>query len=63
VLNAGRKGHWGLTGMREMAAKMGGLLKISTSPDAGTKIELPIPSDVAVQPSPADPRGMGPVPE
>jgi PAS domain S-box-containing protein len=56
VLDAGRKGHWGLTGMRERAARIGGLLKISTSPNAGTEIELSIPSDVAFQP--ADLRGM-----
>jgi PAS domain S-box-containing protein len=54
VLDTGRKGHWGLTGMRERAARIGGLLKISTNPNAGTEIELSIPSDVAFQPPPAD---------
>jgi PAS domain S-box-containing protein len=54
VLNTGREGHWGLTGMRERAARIGGLLKISSSPTAGTEIKLSIPSDVAFQPSPAD---------
>jgi PAS domain S-box-containing protein len=58
VLDTGRKGHWGLTGMRERAARIGGLLKISTRLNAGTEIELSIPSDVAFQPSPADPGGM-----
>jgi signal transduction histidine kinase len=57
VLDAGRKGHWGLTGMRERAARIGGQLKISTNPNAGTEIELSIPSDVAFQPSSADLRG------
>ena len=58
VLDAGRKGHWGLTGMRERTARIGGQLKISTNANAGTEIELSIPSDVAFQPSPADLRGM-----
>jgi PAS domain S-box-containing protein len=59
VLDTGRKGHWGLAGMRERAARIGGLLKISSSPNAGTEIELSIPSDVAFQPSPADLGRMG----
>lgn len=58
VLDAGRKGHWGLTGMRERAARIGGQLKISTNPNAGTEIELSIPGDVAFQPLPSDLRGM-----
>jgi signal transduction histidine kinase len=49
VLATGRKGHWGLTGMRERAARIGGLLKISTNPNAGTEIEISIPSGVAFQ--------------
>jgi signal transduction histidine kinase len=54
VLDAGREGHWGLTGMRERAARIGGLLKISSNASAGTEIKLSIPSDVAFQASPAD---------
>jgi signal transduction histidine kinase len=44
VLDTGRKGHWGLTGMRERAVRIGGLLKISSSPTAGTEIQLSVPS-------------------
>ena len=44
VLDTGRKGHWGLTGMRERAARIGGLLKISSSSSAGTEIQLAVPS-------------------
>jgi len=44
VLDTGRQGHWGLTGMRERAARMGGLLKISSSPTAGTEIQLSVPT-------------------
>src|SRR6516162_5871133 len=55
VLDAGREGHWGLTGMRERAMRIGGLLKISSSATAGTEIQLSIPSDVAFQLPPTDP--------
>jgi PAS domain S-box-containing protein len=54
VLDAGRKGHWGLTGMRERAARIGAQLKIATNPNAGTEIELSLPSDIAFQPPPTD---------
>jgi PAS domain S-box-containing protein len=54
VLQAGRDGHWGLTGMRERAARIGGLLKISSSATAGTEVSLSIPSGVAFQLAPAD---------
>jgi len=49
VLDAGREGHWGLAGMRERAAKIGGLLKIYSNANAGTEIELSIPSSVALE--------------
>src|ERR1700685_601190 len=49
VLDTGRQGHWGLTGMRERAARIGGLLKISSSSSAGTEIQLSVPSGFAVQ--------------
>jgi PAS domain S-box-containing protein len=42
VLETGREGHWGLAGMRERAAKIAGLLKISSSA-TGTEIELSLP--------------------
>ena len=48
ILHTGRRGHWGLTGMRERAAKIGGLLKISSSPTAGTEIQLSVPALFAV---------------
>jgi PAS domain S-box-containing protein len=54
VLYTGRKGHWGLTGMRERATRIGGLLDISSSATGGTEIQLSIPSDVAFQLSPTD---------
>ena len=47
VLGAGRAGHWGLTGMRERAMKIGGLLNISSGPSAGTEVQLSVPGSVA----------------
>src|ERR1700756_893628 len=49
VLRDGRKGHWGLAGMRERAERIGGLLKISSSPRHGTEVRLSISSGVAFQ--------------
>jgi signal transduction histidine kinase len=47
MLQAGRKGHWGLTGMQERATRIGALLKISSSARAGTEVLLSVPSRVA----------------
>jgi PAS domain S-box-containing protein len=49
VLDAGREGHWGLVGMQERAAKIGGLLKICSNANAGTEVELSIPSSIALE--------------
>jgi signal transduction histidine kinase len=52
VLQSGRDGHWGLTGMRERAESIGGRLKVWSRANAGTEVELFIPSNVAfVSPS------------
>jgi signal transduction histidine kinase len=50
ILHTGRQGHWGLTGMRERAARIGGLLKIFSSSSAGTEIQLSVPTRFAFQP-------------
>lgn len=42
-----REGHWGLPGMRERAAKIGGRLEIWSRTGLGTEIELRIPASVA----------------
>ena len=47
LLRNGRKGHWGLAGMQERAARIGALLKISSSPSNGTEVLLTIPSGIA----------------
>jgi signal transduction histidine kinase len=46
VLEKGRDEHWGLAGMRERAAKIGGLVTISSTRTAGTEVQLSIPSNV-----------------
>ena len=45
-LSSGREGHWGLSGMRERAKKIGATLKVWTKPGSGTEIELTIPAKV-----------------
>jgi signal transduction histidine kinase len=47
VLARGREGHFGLTGMRERAAKIRASLVISSRIGAGTEIELVVPENVA----------------
>ncbi len=48
VLGRGyRVGHWGLPGMRERAAKLGGQVNIWSRPKAGTEIELRVPAVAA----------------
>ena len=45
--NGNRPGHWGLPGMHERAAKIGGRLSLWSSTSSGTEVELTIPGNVA----------------
>jgi signal transduction histidine kinase len=47
VLRSGRQGHWGLSGMRERAEKMGARLRLWSRLGAGTEVELSVPGHVA----------------
>jgi signal transduction histidine kinase len=47
VLTSGADGHWGLSGMRERADRIGARLKVFSRVAAGTEIELTIPSAIA----------------
>jgi ligand-binding sensor domain-containing protein/signal transduction histidine kinase len=47
ILAAGRDGHWGLSGMREKADRIGARFHVWSSAAAGTEIELSVPSHVA----------------
>jgi signal transduction histidine kinase/ligand-binding sensor domain-containing protein len=49
VLKAGRDGHWGLSGIRERADRIGARLSFWSSATAGTEMELSVPSHVAFQ--------------
>jgi signal transduction histidine kinase len=47
VLKAGyRSGHWGLPGMRERADKMRGELRVRSSSEDGTLIDLQVPGNL-----------------
>lgn len=44
VLAAGRRGHWGLAGMRERAACLGARLRIRSTMPGGTELRLSLPA-------------------
>jgi signal transduction histidine kinase len=48
----GRAGHYGVSGMRERAKRIGGKLEVWTGTGAGTEIELSIPGSIAYGTSP-----------
>lgn len=43
TLRTGREGHWGLTGMRERAERIGAKLRVWSRPGGGTEVELSVP--------------------
>jgi signal transduction histidine kinase len=47
VLEHGRPGHFGLLGMRERAARIGGKLTITSAPGAGAVVTLVVPGGLA----------------
>jgi len=46
VATKGKEGHFGLQGMRERAARIGGKLTLVTSPTSGTTISLVVPGRI-----------------
>jgi len=56
IVDEGRKGHYGLPGMRERARETGGELHVWSGKGAGTEIELSIPGSIAYGTSPAPKR-------
>jgi signal transduction histidine kinase len=55
ILEEGRPGHYGLSGMRERAKQVGGKLDFWSRAGAGTEIDLSIPGSVAYRTSVARP--------
>ncbi|HEX4426733.1 MAG TPA: two-component regulator propeller domain-containing protein [Terriglobales bacterium] len=53
VLRAGREGHWGLSGMRERAERIGAKLKVWSRAAGGTEVELSVPGQIAFRHNPA----------
>jgi PAS domain S-box-containing protein len=53
VLEKGLDGHWGLASMRERATRLGGLVKVLSSPTVGTEVQLSFPSSIPLELSPS----------
>jgi signal transduction histidine kinase len=47
TLRGGREGHWGLSGMRERADRIGARLRLWSGAGAGTEVELWVPGHIA----------------
>jgi signal transduction histidine kinase len=56
VIRRGRDGHWGLSGMRERAERIGAKLKVMSGPSAGTEVELSVPGHIVFQDPPSNRR-------
>lgn len=46
VVDNGKDGHFGLQGMRERTARIGGKLSVLSSPATGTEIKLVVPGSI-----------------
>jgi signal transduction histidine kinase/ligand-binding sensor domain-containing protein len=55
ITQAPRSGHWGLAGMRERAAAIGGRLDIGPAPGGGTLVALAVPAHQAYERQPRQP--------
>jgi signal transduction histidine kinase len=49
ILQGGREGHWGLSGMRERSRRIGATLKLRSRMGAGTEVELMVPGHIAFE--------------
>jgi signal transduction histidine kinase len=46
LIERGKEGHFGLQGMRERAARIGGKLTLASNPASGTEIKLVVPGGI-----------------
>lgn len=53
VLESGREGHFGLSGMRERAERIGARLKVWSRSGLGSEVQLSVPGHVAFQVQPS----------
>jgi len=49
IAQSGRDGHYGLSGMRERAERIGAKLKVWSGNGQGTEVELRVPSEIAFE--------------
>ena len=49
IIESGREKHWGLSGMKERAEKIGARLKVLSRAETGTEIELSVPNQIAFE--------------
>jgi signal transduction histidine kinase len=53
VLESGRDGHFGLSGMRERAERIGARLKVLSRSGGGTEVDLRVPNEIAFESAPS----------
>lgn len=53
MLSEGRDGHWGLSGMRERAERIGAKLRLRSRVSSGTEVELCIPANAVYESEPS----------
>jgi signal transduction histidine kinase len=49
IIESGREKHWGLSGMKDRAEKIGARLKVLSRAETGTEIELSVPNQIAFE--------------
>jgi signal transduction histidine kinase len=49
VVESGRDGHWGLSGMRERADRIGARLRVFSRAGGGTEVDLRVPHEIAFE--------------
>jgi signal transduction histidine kinase/ligand-binding sensor domain-containing protein len=49
IVRSGREGHWGLSGMRERAERIGARFRVLSGASTGTEVEMSIPGNIAYE--------------